>query len=404
MNLRKLIFKELWERPIAMFASLSAIMLGVMAFVAIRSIGVSSEQAVSAKLNALGANVLMLPKGASLEDYYAADLTTETVPEENATRLVLANLEGVEHVSPRLCVPVELYGARATLTGILPQSAFQSQAAWGGMQLFSNAHAGCKRAKVEQLGSSAESLAEQRVIQDLHENEIFAGADAAQRCSLCKGEKVTLLGKEFVIAGILPSTGTVDDDRLFAHLHSVQDLTQAGPVVNAVEIMGCCEDVAGPLVGKLQAMFPETKIVTISQVVETQVSVNRMMSQVSVLLFAVLIAIGGASMATAMFANVSERRREVGTLMALGATPAFVIRMFLFKAGLLGVIGGIGGALAGTLVAVGLGPKLLAIPVSPLPQLGLIAVAVAVMVSLLASYWPAHRAAALDPCLCFKEV
>lgn len=404
MNLRTMIWKELRERPVAMFASLVAILLGVTAFVAIRSVGVSSERAVAAKLDSLGANVMMLPQDVSLQDYYAADLKAQSLPEEHASRLVLANLEGVEHVSPRLCVPVEVDGASVTLTGILPQSEFQAQTAWGGVQLFSNAHEGCKHAKLEQLDSSPESLATNRVIQDLREDEVLAGADAAERLGVRKGAPLTLLGKVFTVAGVLPAVGTVDDSRVFAHLHTVQELGETGPIVNAIEIMGCCEDVAGNLVARLQEMFPDTKIVTISQVVETQVSVNRTMNRLSFLLFGVLIAIGGASMATAMYANVSERRREVGTLMALGATPGFVVRLFLWKAGVLGIVGGLGGAVAGTALAVGLGPQLLDITVEPLPQLGLIAVGVAVAVTLLASYLPAQRAATLDPCICFKEV
>ena len=229
------------------------------------------------------------------------------------------------------------------------------------------------------------------------------GAEAAQRANVRQGDKLTLLGKTFTVAGVLPVQGTVDDGRVFAHLHTVQELGKTGPVVNAIEIMGCCEDVAGNLVSRLQEMFPDTKVVTISQVVQTQVAVNRTMNRLSILLFAVLIAIGGASMATAMYANVSERRREVGTLMALGATPGFVVRMFLWKAALLGIVGGIGGAVAGTALAVGLGPQMLDIPVAPIPQLGLIAVGVALVVALVASYFPAWRASSLDPCLCFRE-
>ena len=126
MRLRNLIWKELWERPTAMLTSLLAILLGVTAFVAIRSVGVSSEQAVSKNLQALGANVLMLPKGVTLQDYYGADQHGETIPEEHALRLALANLVGVEHVSPKLCVPAALQGHAVTLTGILPQSEFQA--------------------------------------------------------------------------------------------------------------------------------------------------------------------------------------------------------------------------------------------------------------------------------------
>ena len=62
MTPNKLIWKELWQRPTAMITCLLAIMLGVTALVAIRSVTVYSEQAVARQMSELGANVLLLPK------------------------------------------------------------------------------------------------------------------------------------------------------------------------------------------------------------------------------------------------------------------------------------------------------------------------------------------------------
>ena len=79
MTPSKLIWKELWQRPTAMVTCLLAIMLGVTALVAIRSVTVYSEKAVAKQMSELGANVLLLPKNASLQDYYAADANGETI-------------------------------------------------------------------------------------------------------------------------------------------------------------------------------------------------------------------------------------------------------------------------------------------------------------------------------------
>jgi putative ABC transport system permease protein len=403
MQMRHMIWKELRERPVAMGAGLAAILLGVAAFVSIRSVAVSSELAVAKNLEALGANVLMLPADATLADYYTADLDARTLPEEHATRLVLANLEGVRHVSPRLCVTADLAGVPVRLTGILPQSEFQTKAAWGGVELFSNCHVGCKRPAAAPVSGGPESLASRRVVQELGKNEVLLGADVARQSSAKQGSRVRLLDRTFTVAAVLPPTGTVDDGRAYAHLHAVQDLAGAGPVVNAIEIMACCEDAAGKLIASLEKQFPDTRVITISQVVQTQVAVNRTMNRLSFLIFALLVAIGGASTAAAMYSNVFERRREIGTLVALGASPGFVVRLFLGKAVLLGLAGGIGGALAGTLAAVLLGPQVLGSAVEPLPSLAVMGVAAAVAVSVAASFPPAFRAAGLDPCLCFKE-
>ncbi len=405
MTPNKLIWKELWQRPTAMITCLLAITLGVTALVAIRSVTVYSQQAVAHKLEALGANVLLLPQGVSLEDYYAADAHGATLPEEYATQLALANLEGVQIVSPKLCVPVEHGGRQITLTGILPQSEFESKAAWQSVEVFSNAHAGCKKASLDHGNrSELENLTKGRYVREMDANEAYAGAEIAAAMGVAAGDRITLLGHSFHIAGVIPATGTVDDNRVFAHLHTVQRLAKKGEAVNVIEIMACCEDAAGGLVAQLRDMFTDAKVVTITQVVDTQVAVNRLMTRLSLLFFGILLAVGVASVAGTMFANVTERRREIGTLMALGATPGLVSRLFLGKALAVGLVGGVLGYLGGTLLAVILGPSWARISVRPLPWLAAVAVVLAGAVALAASYLPARRAALIDPCLCFREV
>ncbi len=52
------------------------------------------------------------------------------------------------------------------------------------------------------------------------------------------------MDKEFTVAKLLPETGTVDDDRVFANLHSVQALLGTGEQISAIEIMGCCSEIS----------------------------------------------------------------------------------------------------------------------------------------------------------------
>jgi putative ABC transport system permease protein len=105
-----------------------------------------------------------------------------------------------------------------------------------------------------------------------------------------------------------------------------------------------------------------------------------------------------------MFANVTERRREIGTLMALGATPSLISRLFLGKALVIGLTGGLLGYVGGTMLAVGAGPYWAGIAVRPIPSLAVVSLVLAGIVAVVASYLPARRATHIDPCLCFREV
>tara|TARA_R110002072_G_scaffold303078_1_gene492933 strand:+ start:14094 stop:15323 length:1230 start_codon:yes stop_codon:yes gene_type:complete len=408
MNLRSLIWKELRQRPTPMMTSLIAVTLGVTALVAIQNITVFSEQAIAQKMENLGANVLVLPQSVSLQDYYAADMHGQTMPEANVTQLALARLPGVQNLAPKLCVSASVDSIPITLTGILPKSEFQTKSAWQGLSLLSNP-VGSDRGCCETTGADVSndtdpaSLATTRTIQELGKDEVIIGSDLASQLGTKPGDQLELFDETFQVLAVLPATGTIDDGRMFAHLHSVQRLSEAGPVVNVIEIMGCCEDAAGSLISDLSSLLPETKVITIAQVVETQVAVNSLMSRMSWVFFSILLLVGGASIASVMYANVAERRREIGTLMALGATPGYVTRMFLGKATVLGACGGVGGFVVGTILAAILGPQLLGVAVQPMPILLAVGLVTASVVAIAASYLPARRASRLDPCLCFSE-
>ena len=405
MKIRTLVWREIFERKNQLATSFFAILLGVSVIVAMKNITFYSEKAVAYQLDALGANVLVLPKSASLQDYYGADMQNEEFPEEYVARLTTSDLQGLDNLSPKFSVPVEAGGRRFILTGILPKNEFQAKAVWQGAGIFARP-AGCGVA-VEVPGATApakETLVRKRVIQSLGTNEVMLGADMAAALKLTEGATVPLLGRSFTVTAILPQTGTVDDSRAFAHLHAVQQLAGKGAVLNAIEIVGCCNQISKGLVQKINQLLPDAKVATITQIVDTQIKTNRMMGRLSLLFLSIIVLVGGASIANYMFANVFERRREIGTLMALGAGSRVVLRMFLLKALWLGLAGGVGGYVLGTAMAAILGPRMAGVPVLPMLTPLFWAVGVAVLVCVAATYLPARRAARLDPSAALQEI
>ncbi|MFH1278517.1 MAG: FtsX-like permease family protein [Candidatus Eisenbacteria bacterium] len=406
MRFRTIVWREMFERRAQLLTSLLAILLGISMIVAIRNITFFSEKAVARELDTLGANILILPKSATVADYFSADLEGDEFPEEYVTVLATSDLEGLDNLSPKLSTPVTIGGREFVLTGILPKDEFQAKAMWKGAGVFGRPE-GCG-----DVGAvpgflrppARETLVRDRVIENLEEDEALVGAEVAGLAGLREGDTVDLLGKRFTVTAVLPLTGTVDDSRVFAHLHTVQALTGREGVVNAIEIVGCCKEISGGLVGKINRLPPDAKVVTVAQVVKTQMDTNAMMSRLSRVFIIIMILVGGTTIANYMFGNVYERRREIGTLMAMGADSSLILRTFLLKALLLGAAGGIAGYVLGTGLAIVLGPRIAGIPVLPLPGLVIYAVLLSVAVSLLASYLPARRAAHLDPSTALQEI
>jgi putative ABC transport system permease protein len=290
------------------------------------------------------------------------------------------------------------------LTGILPKNEFQAKAAWQGAGIFSRP-IGCGAMPTLPFApGDNKTLVRQRVIEDLAKDEALIGADVASSLGLKEKDSVELLGKAFRVTAVLPQTGTIDDSRIFAHLDRVQELSGKGDVINVIEIVGCCQEISQGLVEKINTLLPDAKVVPFTQIIDAQQKMNRLMANLSTIFLVIIVFVGGAGIANYMYANVFERRREIGTLMALGAHSHLILRIFLLKALLLGLAGGIGGYLLGTVLAMTLGPQLAGVPVLPMPLLSLWALGISVGLALLASYFPARRAAKLDPCATFQEI
>src|SRR4030043_430752 len=110
MKLRTLVWREIFERKSQLLTSFLAILLGITVIVSIKNITYYSEKAVAREMDSLGANVLVLPKSTSLQDYYSADMHDDVIPEEYVMRLTMSDIQGVDNLSPKLHVPVEVGG------------------------------------------------------------------------------------------------------------------------------------------------------------------------------------------------------------------------------------------------------------------------------------------------------
>lgn len=387
-----------------LFFSLLAITLGIAVITGIKNITYYSEKAVSRELDELGANILILPKSASVQDYYSADFQDDEIPEQYLEVLTNSDIKGLDNLSPKLSIPIEIQDHKTILTGILPRNEFKSKSSWqGALGVFAKPE-GCGTVNViPGINDSVKNTVRKRVVEDLGEADILVGHDTADMLKVKEEDSLKIQGKTFIIKAILPVTGTVDDNRIFAHLHTVQDIFGKKSVLNAIEIVGCCSEISKGLIQKLNKLLPDAKVVTITQIVQTQLNTNRLMGKLTMIMLIVIFIIGGASMANYMSANIFERRREIGILTAMGAKPLWLIKVFLLKAFFIGAAGGLIGSIAGILMAVILGPRIAGIPVLPIPVLILYGLIIAVLISVIASILPVIRATKVDPYIIMQE-
>jgi len=405
-NMNTVVFRELKQRKGRLLSGLLAITLGIAVIVAIQSVTAASRQVVAKKLDLLGSNIQILPQGASVDDYYSADIDAPTFPEEYVDRITASMLPGIDNLSPKLTRKVKVGENAIVLTGILPMNELAAKPVWQTSGLMgADLTLTCAPSKGSDSTLTAEDRkAERKVIDALGESEVWAGSLVAQKMSLRQGSTLDIQGRSFTVTHVLPETGTVDDNRVFAHLRSVQQLFGVGPQVSNIEIMGCCNEISEGLLGKLRNILPDTRITTIGHIVNTQIETNKLMSKVAMVLLFLIVLVGALSIGNYVWANVEERRKEIGTLIAIGWDRKRIYRLFLQKSVFLGLAGGLLGYLLGTLSAVVLGPYLAGLKIGPVFSYLGWSVLIAVFIALMGSWYPVYRAARLDPAAIMQEI
>ncbi len=405
MNSLFLIKQEMFERKQQLMTSFLTILLGITAIVSVNTISQSSQAAVKKELEQLGTNVLILPRDATIQSYYAADLGIGELPESYVSLLANSGIHGMDNLSPKLSTALEIRGKEFILTGILPKNEIRSKVFWQQESgLFAMEGQQSAECLVADINLDGDVPAGRNPIETLGSGQILLGHEAASILSLSPGSNLEIMNRTFTVLSVLPRSGTVDDSRIFAHLHQVQELLKKPDTINVIEVVGCCEKIFEGLVPKINALLPLAKVMTISHVVETQIRTNRMMEKIAWVFIFLISLVGGSGIANYMYGNVNDRKKEIGTLMALGAGSGFVLKLFFAKAFILGLAGGVGGYATGTALAVVVGPYLADIPVAPIPVLAGLAVLLSMGIALIATFLPARNAALVDPCIAFKEV
>jgi len=132
------------------------------------------------------------------------------------------------------------------------------------------------------------------------------------------------------------------------------------------------------------------------EIVSTLTGTTRVLTALLGAVAAVSLLVGGIGIMNIMLVSVTERTREIGTRLAIGALEREVLMQFLVEAVVLSSFGGLVGITLG-LAAAALGASVLAVPFVFDPTIVVIAFLFSAAVGVLFGYAPARKAARLDP-------
>lgn len=348
----------------------SIVVAGVVsALSAQRALSSSTEAQVHELAHTLGKNMLVVPSRTNLSDFYAMDYGEVFLPDSYADRILESELrKPISLIQSRLYGNIEPKGIPLVLVG-------------------------------------EQTLRRGQVVDPFSSDKVTLGETAAMRLGVAKADSIEVNGLQLSVADVTSKPLDGLDIGVFGPLDLAQEALDKPDKVNAMRLAGCWCRVDVPKLGiQVEDLLPETRAVTIAGMLKAQKGTVATAKRYSGVTLAVTIALIGAIVIGLIASQVKRQVRQNGLWLATGASPWFVVVLFVSRAGVIGILGGIGGYLLGFPLTKELASRFIGISLPVPDDMLWQTLVLATLISVLAAIIPAVYAARLDPTRVLREV
>jgi ABC-type antimicrobial peptide transport system permease subunit len=392
-------FRALRRNKLRSALTTLGVMIGVAAVIAMVSIGRGADAAVQAQIRSLGTNLLMIVPGATTAAGVRSGwggVSTLTVDDARAIHEDATAVSEVAYI--RRQVVQVIYGDRnwsTVLQGAPPSFATVRQ--W-------DVSSGEFYGERDEASATRVAVIGQTIVDQL----FGAGVDPV-------GETIRVKNVPLRVVGVLAAKGQTtwgqdQDDVIMVPFSTAERRVLGAAILGVADILYvsvATAELLEPAIAQVtEALRARHRIQpdeeadftvrNLNDMAEASRSASRVMTNLLLSVASISLLVGGIGIMNILLVSVTERTREIGLRMAVGAKRRHVLLQFLVEASVLSLVGGIAGIALGA-GATALISRLAGWPtlLSPLTIFGSVVFAAAI--GIVFGFYPARRAAGLDP-------
>ncbi|WP_163409825.1 ABC transporter permease [Flavobacterium ajazii] len=395
LNLFKIAWRAIILNKVRTLLTMLGIIIGVASVIAMLAIGEGSKESIKSKISSMGSNMITVRPGADMRGGVRLDpsaMQTLTLGDYEALKTQTKMLSAV---SPLVNGSGQsIYGAHNWPTSIYGiTSAYLKIKVW--------------EVKTGSIFTDQEikSAAKVAVIGQTVATNLFPNEDPI-------GKMIRFNSIPFKVIGVLEKKGEStfgqdQDDVILAPYTTVQKRILAQEYLESIVASSVSEEKSQQAVDEVTSILRERHKITgdkeddfnvfsMEEMISTFSSTSEMLTILLVAIAGISLLVGGIGIMNIMYVSVKERTREIGLRLAVGGKDTDILMQFLIEAIMISVTGGIIG------VSLGLGTtlfieKVLHWPTAVTSYSIVISFLVCAITGIFFGWYPAKKAASLDP-------
>jgi putative ABC transport system permease protein len=390
-------FRALVRNKMRAALTMLGIIIGVSAVIAMVSIGQGAQASVQAQIESIGTNLLFVSAGAQ----NVGGVRSGT-GDSGTNTFTVEDLDAIKREVPSVSMVTPSVNARSQLVS---GNANWNTSVTGVSEQYPDVRKWTVQNGAFFTDADVRTAARVIVIGQTVGDNLFPGADPV-------GQTLRVSNLPFRVVGVMArkgqdQQGRDQDDVSFAPYTTVQKKVLGSPRLQVAYVSAISQDATYTAQAQITELLRqrhklsanEPNDFTVRNMTDIADAANATSNTMTILLACIAgvsLLVGGIGIMNIMLVSVTERTREIGIRMAIGARSSAVRSQFLIESIVLSLTGGMFGIVLGIIVSLAI-PKMLGWPtlVSTMAIVGSAIFSVAVGVFF--GYYPARKAAALDP-------